>query len=141
MCCQRVSNFTRTSRNDCSRASSDFFVCHCALDPNNKFALLQNFTHPKCFGNIARGNFCRMQIQRQFQSGMSSSSIRQQRCGYSGTTQLPTLCHFLIKLMPESILSRTCFTSTSWRIQKEDFSNVIIYTMHNLIINVFLLRR
>ena len=33
-----------------------------------------------------------MQIQRQFQSGMSSSSTRQQRCGYSGRRNVTFGC-------------------------------------------------
>jgi len=64
-----------------------FFVCHCSLVPNNKFALLQHFTHPRCFGNFSGGSFCRVHIQRQFQSGMSSSFKNQQRCGYSGRSK------------------------------------------------------
>ena len=83
MCCQRVwisSQILQWSVKSLER----FFVCHCALVPNNKFALLQYFSHPRWFGNVASGNFCRLHIQRQFQSGMSSSPTKQQSCGYIG---------------------------------------------------------
>ena len=118
MCCQRVSNFPENLVMIAPEATSDFL---CAILHSFQIISL-NYCNtspiPDDLKNITRGSFCRMQIQRQFQSGMSSSSTRQQCRGHSGRRNWQRYIIFSSNRCQNQFYHKL-FTSTSWRIQKK----------------------